>query len=408
MPANAADGSQYWYDAYGVPAAQSEGWTGAGTKIAVIDDQINPELPVFADANLTISEVPICAEGSATSTQWNTGASHGSTSTALLVGNGEGQGAVRGIAPEAEVTFYGFGRGDAAGTEDCGVPQEATDQRLSRMGWGIERAMNDGADVISISMGATNFDVGDEGVISEAIATGVVIVASTDNSAIEPVDEFPWSFNGVVAVNAMDADTNLQTEDTEPFDPVTFPATTVVALGVNFSTIGGQSGWDSSPTATGASLATPLVAGMLALTKQKYPDATGNQLIQSLIHNTWADDHALERDTVGGFGYGAASLTHLLREDPSQYADDNPLMDKPWGSPTAEQVAAVSGTAPTPSASATPAAVEVPAETDSEMPGWLLATIIGGIVLVIALIAATILVVVLITRRKKNITGGKK
>ena len=43
-------------------------------------------------------------------------------------------------------------------------------------------------------------------------------------------------------------------------------------------------GWVSGSDRTGTSDAAPIVAGALALVKSKYPDATGNQLIQQLIH----------------------------------------------------------------------------------------------------------------------------
>lgn len=61
---------------------------------------------------------------------------------------------------------------------------------------------------------------------------------------------------------------------------------------------------------------------------QKYPDATGNQMIQSLLHNTGSEDHPLEFDANDGFGYGTASLTRVLAADPLQYPDESSLLDK--------------------------------------------------------------------------------
>jgi hypothetical protein len=122
---------------------------------------------------------------------------------------------------------------------------------------------------------------------------------------------------------------------------------------------------------------------MLAVAKQKYPAATGNQLIQSLIHNTTESDHALVRDTTGGYGYGPASLRHLLAVDPSQYPDENPLMDKAYGKPTVEQVAEASAPHPG-SSSSSPAAV--PGEATGHGGG-------GGMVTLLVVLAVVGLVV---------------
>ena len=36
----------------------------------------------------------------------------------------------------------------------------------------------------------------------------------------------------------------------------------------------------------GTSISTPIVAGFLAMARQKWPDATSNQLLQLLVHTT--------------------------------------------------------------------------------------------------------------------------
>jgi len=70
-------------------------------------------------------------------------------------------------------------------------------------------------------------------------------------------------------------------------------------------------------------LATPIVAGMLALVASKYPDATGNQLLHSLIANTGSEEHEVRHDSV--YGYGIPNLTRMLAVDPTGYPDVNPL-----------------------------------------------------------------------------------
>jgi hypothetical protein len=65
------------------------------------------------------------------------------------------------------------------------------------------------------------------------------------------------------------------------------------------------------------------VAGALALVKSKYPEATGNQLIQHLIHfDTDPESYAYSDD----LGFGVISLRNMLANDPTGWPDVNPLM----------------------------------------------------------------------------------
>ena len=85
----------------------------------------------------------------------------------------------------------------------------------------------------------------------------------------------------------------------------------------------------------GTSVSTPLVAGMLALARQKWPDATANQILQVLTHTGLNPNHEWNKYT----GYGAISISDLVNTDPSQYPDENPLAQKQGGSaPTAQEV----------------------------------------------------------------------
>ena len=89
-------------------------------------------------------------------------------------------------------------------------------------------------------------------------------------------------------------------------------------------------------TVDGTSYSTPLVAGMLALARQKWPDATTNQILQSLVHSGLNPNHEWNQYT----GYGAIDGGGLVIDDPSQYPDENPILNKPGGSePTADEVA---------------------------------------------------------------------
>ncbi|KEP72386.1 hypothetical protein HR12_45780, partial [Microbacterium sp. SUBG005] len=91
----------------------------------------------------------------------------------------------------------------------------------------------------------------------------------------------------------------------------------------------------------------------LALAAQKYPDATGDQLVQALLTTTNATRHDPTR-TEDGYGYGAAWLPTLLSVDATTFPDESPLMNKPVGAPTPEQIdtAKTEGFVPSPSPAA--------------------------------------------------------
>ena len=397
-------GSNWWYAKYGVPAAQAAGWTGAGVKIAVIDGQINTALPVFQGANLTVYPKSFCDNSTpADTTTANEGSVHGSDVTALLVGNGTGTGSVAGIAPKAAVTFYADGNSDGT-LNGCLPPVERNGLTYSPKGMAILKAISDGNRIISISQVSEAAVSGDRQAIAEADAKGVIIVAGQPNTVAEALLRFPGDANGVIAINAFDEQGNLQA-----WDGITtvHPSTTVVAAGDQFPSQASDANvWgDNAGSVTGSSLATPLVAGMLALTWQKYPKATGNQLIQSLIMNTTAKDHPVSFDSTG-YGYGPASLSHLLRVDPTQYPNANPLLNKPGGLgvPTAEEFAAAAKKASS-KPSASPSSAAVPASgqgSGSILPGLLTGVIV---VVVLLLVLAGLAVVLMRSLRRKAVAS---
>ncbi|MBN9177613.1 MAG: S8 family serine peptidase [Microbacterium sp.] len=380
VAATAEVDGNWWYQKYGVAEVQAEGWNGAGVKIAVIDQKINDQLPVFSSASVTVAP-PVCDQ-EATTTEVTDASVHGSSVTALLVGNGEGNGAVKGIVPAADVTFYALG-------DDYALCRNLEDDRS---GWALalDAAVAAGADIVTMSVVNKSATDDDAAAVARALKAGVIFVAGVPN---EPGQgDFPAGMNGVVSVNGFDRNGDLLT--TNAGNTNVQPEVTVVAPGAEISIVA----WDEWRIAWGSSSATPMVAGILAAAKQKYPDATANQLIQSLIHNTRTEDHPLERDTTGGYGYGPASLRHILAVDPTQYPDENPLMDKTYGQPTVAQVST-----PTPSAGASSPApapggeASAPDQAGAASPlGWIL----GGVGAVV--LAGAIITVIAVTRRKQG------
>ncbi|MEX8059850.1 S8 family serine peptidase [Microbacterium sp. 16-032] len=321
-----------WWGQYGIDQAHTAGLTGKGVKVAVLEKQINPDLPVFQGSNLRVSASPVCVNNpTVTTTDANDSSIHGTTMAAYVVGNGTGAGAVRGVAPEADLTFYGYGPDDGPQCET------ADGNKLSSFGAGVKMAVDDGAKIIYTAIGGSAGQ-DDAPAVAYALARGAVIISASINPGqLGAREGDQGAYNGVVSTAAIDRDGNLQQLDGAPF---VVPQTTVVAAGFRLPTVGKTGDWQTGSTGTGSSFAAPIVAGMLALAAQRTPEASGNQLLQALISTTNAGQHTPSR-TDDGYGYGAAWLSTLLSVDPLTLPDSNPLMDKAFGfgAPTAEQIA---------------------------------------------------------------------
>jgi len=304
----------WWYEQQGVAQAHAAGFTGKGVPIAVIAQGITPELPVLADADLTVHEPSFCEitgrpdmPVGATWAESTMATVSGSNAVAMIVGNGRGFGdqvSVSGIAPDASIRFYAMGFPMSGGSDgNCNMlsgPELATARALVQ-------AVDDGARIVAL----TSTEVRASREISEAIAYAL----NQEVVVIVPAEPGRWihNVNGLVTVRAM-AEQGWGRGDGE--------TVTVGYPGRDLLVQGGFFGWNRTELSSEPNYPVALLAGMLAATAQKWPVATNNQLIQSLIHNT---AEPLPHDD-GGNGYGVGDLTLMLQADPTQYPDTNPLI----------------------------------------------------------------------------------
>ena len=312
-PAHATDPitTQEYFSYYGFDAAREKGYTGKGITIALIDTPVDLSDPELAGANIT-DKSRCTLEPSQTSS------SHGNWMAALLVSQNYG------VAPDATLYTYQTATDGAASSGSC-KPGKI---KLDSMANLINQAIDDGAQIISISLSNNERSSEIKWAIARAINEGVIIVSSSGNEAI--YDDFShlgrWS--GVVGVTAINADG-------------TFASYSSWGNGVVTAAVGGpvtirDANTGELTTTSGTSNATALVSGMLALALQKWPDATTNQILQSLVHSGLNPNHEWNQYT----GYGAIDGGGLVIDDPSQYPDENPILQKQGGSePTADEVA---------------------------------------------------------------------
>lgn len=411
--------SGLWYfDRGNVQAAFDAGFDGSGVTVAVIDGQINPDVIGLRDANLELKD-SYCRDASgspvrATSTDY-VAASHATHVVSMIAGTGEapeGGVPVKGVAPGANVLYYPAMVTD--GVFDDHLGEEVDEKCLLEDGdeimadgttglsRAIEDAVDDGADIISISLGG--LDVKDA--LAKAEAAGVIVVAGLPNDS--GVATQPAAGNGVVAVQSFGSDGMIQMstaiEGLSDPTPNQTDDVIVAAPGIGLLGQGSENSWDEQVLLAGTSYATPIAAGFLAVVKQKYPDATSGQLLHSLIRNTGTKGEH-EPNWNSSTGYGAVSLTGMLAVDPAKYPDVNPIFDAddPNARPSAADVRAAAAAA-TPKPTATAGASDDPqAGQESLAPLF-----IGGGVVVTIVIGVVILAILLTrsSRRRNTEQGG--
>ena len=312
-PAQAADPitNQEYFSYYHLDSARQKGYTGKGITIALFDGPVDTSAPELAGANIvdksrcTVNDSP-------------DGVRHATDMATLLVSP------YTGVAPDATLYTYQATTEDSQPGGTCRNGADAADS-IDKL---INQAVDDGAQIISMSL--SNSDNGSElkWAIARAISEGVIIVSSSGNGATNENHSHLGKWSGVVGVSAINTDGTFASYSSWGNGVVT------AAVGGPVNTVDANTG---APTTTsGTSNATALVSGMLALARQKWPDATTNQILQSLVHSGLNPDHEWNQKT----GYGAAALGSLVNDDPTQYPDENPILNKPGGSePTADEVA---------------------------------------------------------------------
>ena len=304
-PAQAADpitaAEQPHFAYYHLDQARAKGYTGKGVTIALIDGEVDTSAPELAGATV-IDKTPCTVTSGANSK------SHGTAMASLLVSKEYG------VAPDATLLTY------QTGFDDDG--DDAVAECAVRNGHGIEenkslinRAISDGAQIISISTSDEDLDESTKWAIARADALGVIVVSPMGNDAKDETDAGLAKWSGVVGVGAIDT-----TGKVAPYSSWG-QGTSIAAVGGPIVLRNYETG--NKASTEGTSVSTPLIAGFLALAKQKWPNATGNQLLQLMTKTALNNEGHWNKYT----GYRVADLGAMMNTDPSQYPNENPLMD---------------------------------------------------------------------------------
>ena len=307
-PATAVDrkvrvSDEEYYSRYDLDALRAQGYTGEGVIIAVIDGHIDTSIPELQGADIvdkSTCDVPVDAENDV----------HATYIAQLLVAPDFG------IAPKATIYNYTTILDPQKSSDDCSLGW--TRAGRADTDYLIEQAINDGADIISITStyGKTESQ-GMRWAISRATALGVPIVAGVGNDRTRDPDNALGMWGGVIGVSALDKDGNFA-DYSNYGEGITLSAVGVV---VGRSTLDNQ-----LKEASGTSFAAPMVAGFLALAWQRfgYSGVSARQILQAMVATAWGTNGQWNERT----GYGEINPAALLAVDPSQYPKENPLLEK--------------------------------------------------------------------------------
>ncbi|KRF13782.1 hypothetical protein ASG90_13160 [Nocardioides sp. Soil797] len=282
----------------GAPAAWAKGYDGRGTMVAVLDTGIDGEHPDLADRIETTRD--FTGEGES-ETDVSDRQGHGTHVASTIAGNGTASaGTRRGMAPRADLVIgkvLGSGGGQAS--------------------WiiaGMEWAVDQGADVVNMSLGSSEPTDCRDPIARSAQKlskqTKTLFVVAAGNSGLRETVSSPACASGVLTVGAVDGESEvasfssrgpgLSTHALKP--DLTAPGVDIVGAA------NGSPGDNHYTTMSGTSMAAPHVAGGVALLRQAHPRWTAEQIRQVLTSRAKQSPHG----TVYDSGTGEMSVKRAL------------------------------------------------------------------------------------------------
>jgi Subtilase family len=284
---------EWWLSQIGVDGLAPP---GPGVPVTLVDSGLDFSHPEFA--------------GRADTTALNTqepasiGGEHG-TSVASVVGaplNGVG---VVGIYPRAVLRSWDAATGDGTQLES------------SEISAGILAAARAGRGVINLSLGSDSPDLAIELALSQAVASGSLVVAASGNDGDRgnPLG-YPAAFPHVTTVAATDHSGNVAAfSSRSSYVDLAAPGDEIIvasALGRNWR------------AASGTSFSSPLVAGAAAWIWTMRPELTAGQVAE-ILRRSARDLGPVGRDSASGFGMlnvAAALALPTPIPDPYEPNDD--------------------------------------------------------------------------------------
>ncbi|MFF9012051.1 S8 family serine peptidase [Streptomyces sp. NPDC014870] len=270
------------------PEAWAAGFDGKGTKVAVLDTGADAEHPdlkgrIVASENFTDSDTAEDRAG------------HGTHTISTVGGSGAASGGKKkGVAPGAELL-----NGKVLNDSGSGA--------ASWIIAGMEWAVGQGADVVSMSLGSSvPTDCTDPmsaaaQQLAQNAGTLFVIAAGNSGPTLNTVSS-PGCAPDVLTVGATDRDDStayFSSRGPTIVNHTLKPEIAAPGVAISAAAVGGR-GVYAYQAMSGTSMATPHVAGAAAILKQRHPDWTAQQLKAALVSSAETDIPGDVRETGGG------------------------------------------------------------------------------------------------------------
>ena len=306
-PAQAEDhkitaADEAYFSRYSLASLHAQGYTGEGVIIAVIDGHVDTSIPELQGADIQ-DKTPCTVNPDQDSND------HATYIAQFLVAPDFG------VAPGATIYSYAQAGVTREAGSDCSLgnnPHGLADQSTL-----IEQALNDGANIISISTTFARSDTESlRWAVARAVVQGVPIVVSMGNDGERNPDDALGMWGGVIGAGALETD-GRYADYSNWGDGVS-----LVAVGKG---VARQASTKRIFTVAGTSFSAPLIAGVLALAWAGFgSDITADQILQALAATASGSGGQWNERT----GYGEVDPVAFLASDPTQYRDANPFEDK--------------------------------------------------------------------------------
>ncbi|WP_328632213.1 S8 family serine peptidase [Streptomyces sp. NBC_00356] len=361
--------------------------TGKGVTVAVLDDGVDSTHP---DLTGNVLAGKRCSDDKPANEEKLD--DHGSGMASLIAGHGHGAGnsaGVLGMAPDAKILPI-----DIWATEGGAIDRK----RKSACEWdeAIRYAVDQGADVISISVSQAYTDETNKEAIAYALAHNVVVVQASGNDGTEEKHGL-GSVPGVTQVGgSVQNGTPWEDESYSKQLMFTAPAKDIIVATSQggYETEDGQFIKGDYVTGDGTSMSAAIASGTFALLKQKYPDYTPGQLVNRVIKSTYIAKGVDKSKLPDAYhGYGDLSPLKALTANIPKGGADGPWDLSALPKASGDKAGGASSPATDDASSAS---------KDDDSSNMLLYVGIG----IAALVVIVVVIVIVVVSRNKNNRGG--